>query len=301
MPMRYLFPLLISFLFLCNQSMASDCEVLRPSSLPFKNSVNIVLVPSNFAGDMELFKTEAKKIIQTFETYKPFSKENQSLNFFLSKKEAKKNSYCKYGCSGIDRLLCCDRGKAKKSAKACDNSSERQILVVHNDTKYGGAGYIKDNIATTSTNQFAPKVAVHELGHSLFDLADEYKYSKNNNGLKNCSDSSCQAWSDLISAGLPGAECTPNGCAEGKSFTCGETIMKELALEFGPNNERLACCKFKEITGSYPSFCEPYKTVGIGLKNFCSSKSLSIASDFGEDEVEHFDPGSGKSGFYKIK
>ncbi|MFT6069001.1 MAG: hypothetical protein ACJAT2_002246 [Bacteriovoracaceae bacterium] len=281
---------------------ASECEVLRASQGEVNRSVNIVMVPSNFAGDMNLFRAEAKKILATFETYIPFSKENKLLNFFISTKEAKKNSFCKYGCSGIDRLLCCDRGDARKLAKVCNNSEERQILVVHNDTKYGGAGYIKDNIATTSINSLAPKVAVHELGHSLFDLADEYIYSTNNRGLKNCESSSCRGWSDLIESDFKGAECTPNGCAGGNSFTCGETVMKSLSLSFGPNNERLACCKYKSITGSYPSFCDPYKKVGMGLENFCFSKNTSTeGTDFGEDQVEYFDPSSSKSGFFKIK
>lgn len=291
---------LMTFFYL-SQSFANNCEVLRASSKPVDSSVNIVLVPSNFKGDLELFKTEATKIMETFEKYKPFSKENKFLNFFLSKNEDSENSFCKYGCSGVDRLLCCDRKKAKKLAKKCNNSNERQILVIHNDKKYGGAGYIKDNIATTSTNKNAPKVAVHELGHSLFDLADEYTYSKSNRGLKNCEKSDCQSWNDLIGIDFPGAECTPNGCAGGESFTCGETIMKELRLSFGPNNERLACCKYKEITNHFPSFCDPYLNKGVGLDNFCSSKGLKVAPDFGEDEVEYFDPGSEKSGFYKIK
>tara|TARA_Y100000590_G_scaffold470454_1_gene665220 strand:+ start:89421 stop:90320 length:900 start_codon:yes stop_codon:yes gene_type:complete len=293
--------LILSVFLFSLTGMAETCETLRSSALAQNKSVNIVLVPSNFEGDLKLFKKEAKKIVEKFESYKPFSKDNKFINFFLSTKEAKKNSFCKYGCSGIDRLLCCDRGDAKKLAKVCDNSKERQILVVHNDTKYGGAGYINDNIATTSINRSAPKVAVHEIGHSLFDLADEYTISTGTRGLRNCAKSDCQEWKDLIDIDFKGAECTPNGCAGGEYFTCGETIMKKLSLKFGPNNERLACCKYKEITGQYPSFCSPYQKAGIGLESFCSSKSLSIPSDFGEDEVEYFDPDSKKSGFYKIK
>ncbi len=281
---------------------ANDCEVIRASEVEVNRSVNIVMVPSNFKGDMELFRSEAKKILKTFETYRPFAPENKLINFFLSTKEAKKNSFCEYGCAGVERLLCCDRKDAKKLAKVCNKSDERQILVIHNDTKYGGAGYIEENMATTSINELAPKVAVHELGHSLFDLADEYIYSTSNRGLKNCATSTCQAWSDLIESGYPGAECTPNGCAAGSSYTCGETIMKSLSLSFGPNNERLACCKYKSITGTYPSFCAPYQKVGMGLENFCSSKSLSLkAPEFEKDQVEYFDPSGEKSGFFKIE
>lgn len=300
--MKILTYFLLFTFYMTSSLQASECQVLRASSKAPDQSVNIVLVPSNFNGDMELFRSEAQKIVKTFEAYKPFSIENRYLNFLLSNSEYKDNSYCEYGCSGIDRLLCCKRSAAKKLAKKCNNSPERQILVVHNDTKYGGAGYISDNIATTSINHLASKVAVHELGHSLFDLADEYKYSTSTRGLQNCAKSDCLPWNDLIQAGFEGATCTPNGCAGGEFFTCGETIMKTLSLNFGVNNERLACCKYKEITGNYPSFCEPYKSAGMGLNNFCSSKSLSKSnSHFSNDHVEFFDPSGSHSGFYKIK
>ena len=47
----------------------------------------------------------------------------------------------------------------------------RHLKDVHNSEKYGGAGGTGQ--ATVSINQHAPPVAVHELGHSLFGLADE--------------------------------------------------------------------------------------------------------------------------------
>jgi hypothetical protein len=47
-----------------------------------------------------------------------------------------------------------------------------QALVIVNDTRYGGAG---GGIAWTSVNAGWLDVAIHELGHSIFDLADEYE------------------------------------------------------------------------------------------------------------------------------
>ncbi len=49
--------------------------------------------------------------------------------------------------------------------------SEAQILVVHNDPTYGGSG---GTVGTVSIDSSAPQIAVHELGHSLFSLGDEY-------------------------------------------------------------------------------------------------------------------------------
>jgi hypothetical protein len=75
-----------------------------------------------------------------------------------------------FNCNGIDRLLCVDDAAVLEVALA-DAPEFDQILVIVNDTKYGGAG---GQFATTSLAPGATDIAVHELGHTLFDLADEY-------------------------------------------------------------------------------------------------------------------------------
>jgi hypothetical protein len=47
------------------------------------------------------------------------------------------------------------------------------ILVVVNSAEYGGSG---GAVATYSLAPGADEIAVHEMGHSAFDLADEYEY-----------------------------------------------------------------------------------------------------------------------------
>jgi hypothetical protein len=73
-------------------------------------------------------------------------------------------------CSGIERLLCADSGLVMATAMA-DAPEFDQIIVLVNDTKYGGAG---GTFATTSIAPSAAEVPIHEVGHSLFGLADEY-------------------------------------------------------------------------------------------------------------------------------
>ena len=46
-----------------------------------------------------------------------------------------------------------------------------QVLRIVNSAKYGGAG---GTVATCSTNVSAAQIAIHEIGHSAFGLADEY-------------------------------------------------------------------------------------------------------------------------------
>ncbi len=80
-----------------------------------------------------------------------------------------------FWCGGTERLLCVNVGKATLYAQNAPQVD--QILAVANSSKYGGAGYPSNNLGTYSgANGSAPEIAIHELGHSLGDLADEYDY-----------------------------------------------------------------------------------------------------------------------------
>ncbi|MFF9896469.1 M64 family metallopeptidase [Streptomyces longispororuber] len=87
-------------------------------------------------------------------------------------------------CDGIERLLCVDTHKVEAYArKAADPDL---VIVLANSAKYGGAGYNDitspsgyDGIATASSdNAQSSQVVVHETGHSLGKLADEYWYDE---------------------------------------------------------------------------------------------------------------------------
>lgn len=77
-------------------------------------------------------------------------------------------------CSGIDRLVCADSNLAYNAAAQVTSADGRDvILVVGNTTRYGGGG---GYIATMTMHSAATELALHELGHTLFGLADEYDY-----------------------------------------------------------------------------------------------------------------------------
>ncbi|MGW1373254.1 M64 family metallopeptidase [Streptomyces sp. NPDC002446] len=87
-------------------------------------------------------------------------------------------------CDGIERLLCVDTGKVESYASKAPAAD--LVVVLSNSTKYGGAGYNDvssqvgyDGIATASSdNDQSDQIAVHETGHSLGKLADEYDYGQ---------------------------------------------------------------------------------------------------------------------------
>ncbi|MGW7100960.1 M64 family metallopeptidase [Streptomyces sp. NPDC054838] len=87
-----------------------------------------------------------------------------------------------FWCEGIERLLCVDQPKV--DAYVAKAPAADLVIVLSNSTKYGGAGYNEpspglgyEGISTASAgNPKSGQVAIHETGHSLGKLADEYFY-----------------------------------------------------------------------------------------------------------------------------
>lgn len=80
-----------------------------------------------------------------------------------------------YWCNGTERLLCVNVGKAQNAANAAPRRN--LVLAIANSSKYGGAGYPGSALATVAgANGAAADIAIHEFGHGLGKLADEYDY-----------------------------------------------------------------------------------------------------------------------------
>ncbi|WP_069160439.1 M64 family metallopeptidase [Nocardia altamirensis] len=77
-----------------------------------------------------------------------------------------------FWCGGTERLLCVNETKAQQYARLAPQVD--QVIALGNTTKYGGAG---GKVATSSGgNAQAGQIVMHELGHSMAGLADEYDY-----------------------------------------------------------------------------------------------------------------------------
>ena len=76
-----------------------------------------------------------------------------------------------YNCGGVLRLICADTLSMFEAALS-EYPSVDQIVLLVNDERYGGSGNSGGSVAITSA--YFPEIAVHEMGHSLVDLADEY-------------------------------------------------------------------------------------------------------------------------------
>jgi hypothetical protein len=76
-----------------------------------------------------------------------------------------------YNCGGILRLICANTLTMFETALN-EYPSVDQIVLLVNDQRYGGSGNSGGSVAITSA--YFSEIALHEMGHSLVDLADEY-------------------------------------------------------------------------------------------------------------------------------
>ena len=71
----------------------------------------------------------------------------------------------------MHRLCAVDSARAKADALARVPELDATIVVI-NSTIYGGGG---GEVATCTMDPSAAEIAIHEIGHSAFELADEYR------------------------------------------------------------------------------------------------------------------------------
>lgn len=77
----------------------------------------------------------------------------------------------RFGQGALRRRIEVDQGPAVRAAAAAAAPHAFVGVVVVNTTEYGGSG---GQVAVFSCDRAAADVALHELGHTLFGLADEY-------------------------------------------------------------------------------------------------------------------------------
>ena len=107
----------------------------------------------------------------------------------------------------LKRVILIDQEKAAKMRDRCFQGSAVALIVANTQT-YGGSGGA--STVFSCDPQWAPDIAIHELGHSLFGLADEYDAAgQSSNGKPvepNVSDTAERRklkWAALVASGTP--------------------------------------------------------------------------------------------------
>ncbi len=162
-----------------------------------ENRLDLVIVGDGYtAGELAQYDADVSNVINNFFIYEPFV--SYEPYFLITKVDVISNESgvdndpspginrdtaldMTFWCSGIERLLCVNVSKAYAEAFG-GSANVDQVLAIANSSKYGGAGYSSSNLGTLSgQNSASVEVAIHEMGHSLGDLADEYTYGGDTN------------------------------------------------------------------------------------------------------------------------
>lgn len=158
---------------------------------PASNRVDLVFVGDGYqSGQMAAYANHVQTALnalfaqEPFRTYRPFFNahrvtvvsndsgvDNDPTQGIL--RDTALDMY--FWCGGTERLLCVSVPKAYDYALNAPDVD--QVFAVANSTKYGGAGYTSNDLGTYSGgNGSSAEIAIHELGHSFGNLADEYDY-----------------------------------------------------------------------------------------------------------------------------
>ncbi|WP_028444605.1 M64 family metallopeptidase [Chitinimonas koreensis] len=167
---------------------AAGTAVLYNSG-PSASRMDIVLIGDGYtSGEMSKWAADAQKVANGLLADPLFNANKNNLNIrrvdVVSNQtgvdEPDKGIYrdtalgVQIGCYNIDRLVCADDNLVYSTVGTVTAADARDVIVVvANSTRYGGAG---GSIATMTMHSSAIELALHEIGHTAFKLADEYDY-----------------------------------------------------------------------------------------------------------------------------
>ena len=160
-------------------------------SAPANHAFNVVLLAEGFTtAQQPAFDIACATFLTAFRATPPYDELSPAINVFrvnVSSTDAGADDPTStggtgatprtyfdatFGANGIRRLLVCNNTTALTVA-AAHVPQFTVVLVVVNSTVYGGSG---GGIGTYSLAGGATEIAIHEMGHTAYGLADEYPY-----------------------------------------------------------------------------------------------------------------------------
>lgn len=155
---------------------------------PPAQAFNVVLLAEGFTGVQQNdFNVACAGFVSTLIATEPFGQVQHGLNVFRVNVTSNESGAddpasaggtgataqtffdARFGEGGLRRLLVCDPSIALQVALAQVPEFSVAIVVV-NSTIYGGSG---GSVAVYSLADGANEIALHEIGHTAFDLADD--------------------------------------------------------------------------------------------------------------------------------
>jgi len=259
-----------------------------------KQRFDIVFLAHEYK-DFSKFAQDVSKHKDTLLSIEPFKSYSNAINVWLV------NENFDLGCSG-EWVVQCNMPKIEDVAHRCPVD---QIVVL---VEFGGGAAprigVPDHYITVNARWYdADKITVHELGHSIAGLKDEYIYDKklseefakkNPSKGPNCDGSDCDAWKEISGTGCF------KGCSYDNWYRSTEcSIMKNTwdpnCFYFnGPSIKALQnkLNKYKISAASASSQPTLYQASQISLLNFnynngtMALENVSIGEGFASTAVQ---------------
>ncbi len=194
---------------------------------PSKKLDIVFLAEGYTKKQMNKYKKDVKKFVNTLFSYEPFASHKKDINIHVVESYSPESGTDIPGDSiwentilnthfwtfGTERYLTTSDYKTVRDIAALVPYDQIYILV--NTDKYGGGGIFNFYNLCVSDNPRAPEVFVHEFGHGFGGLADEYAYGDDSDEARYDTTveppepnittlvNFASKWQDLITKGVP--------------------------------------------------------------------------------------------------
>lgn len=156
-----------------------------------KKCLDILFIPDGYSKqDKELLANDMKRFCSYVMNCEPYKSMADKVNIRAiegyseesgitdPRKNIERNTLInsRYNVINVDRYLMCLN--VWKMNAIADNAPHDVIVIVANSSKYGGGGIFNFYATVNNIGQYSDYVIVHELGHLIGGLADEYYTSE---------------------------------------------------------------------------------------------------------------------------
>ena len=149
-----------------------------PSAWAGNGRLDIALLPSGYTSEAT-FRADAQKVIDAHHTREPYTSRWAQIGWSVLWTTEK--IPCTRSTS-MTRLITCDQTAASLVVVNAGVELEKGIVLV-NTTSYGGSG--AGRFAVSYRGSQMVQVTVHEFGHTLANLKDEYNLYTSNGSVSN--------------------------------------------------------------------------------------------------------------------
>lgn len=188
-----IFTFCLTFVVISASGQHYEVDTLQKTG-PLDNRINVVILGDGFvSSEMPKFAEEARKFAAFFTSFEPYNQYRDYFNFFAIRTPSRQSGVTNPGNapdaypdqpvekkdtffgatfgSFIHRSVQVTRQDVLSSLLATHLPEYDVVVVLLNTTYYGGSGGL---VAVFTLNETANTVGMHEIGHTLGRLSDEY-------------------------------------------------------------------------------------------------------------------------------